>query len=82
MDIIKKLAEERNIGRHQAKTAVKLIDENNTIPFARYCKEATSSLDDEVLRNLDERIKLSCVTWKNPRSWSSHPLQEHEKLTP
>ena len=33
MDIIKKLAEELNIGRHQAEAAVKLIDEGNTIPF-------------------------------------------------
>ena len=59
MDIIKKLAEELNIGRHQAEAAVKLIDEGNTIPFiARYRKEATGSLNDEVLRNLDERLKL------------------------
>lgn len=58
MDIIKKLAEELKIGRHQAEAAVKLIDEGNTIPFiARYRKEATGSLDDEVLRNLDERLK-------------------------
>ena len=55
MDIIKALAEELNIGRHQAEAAVKLIDEGNTIPFiARYRKEATGSLNDEVLRNLDE----------------------------
>ena len=47
-----------NIGRHQAEAAVKLIDEGNTIPFiARYRKEATGSLNDEVLRNLDERLK-------------------------
>ena len=53
MDIIKALAEELNIGRHQAEAAVKLIDEGNTIPFiARYRKEATGSLNDEVLRNL------------------------------
>lgn len=58
MDIIKALAEELNIGRHQAEAAVKLIDEGNTIPFiARYRKEATDSLNDEVLRNLDERLK-------------------------
>ena len=58
MDIIKALAEELNIGRHQAEAAVKLIDEGNTIPFiARYRKEATGSLNDEVLRNLDERLK-------------------------
>ena len=58
MDIIKALAEELNIGRHQAEAAVKLIDEGNTIPFiARYRKEATGSLNDEILRNLDERLK-------------------------
>ena len=48
MDIIKALAEELNIGRHQAEAAVKLIDEGNTIPFiARYRKDCllyTSSL--------------------------------------
>ena len=54
MDIIKVLQEELNIGRNQVEAAVKLIDEGNTIPFiARYRKEATGSLDDEVLRNLD-----------------------------
>ena len=48
MDIIKALAEELNIRRHQAEAAVKLIDEGNTIPFiARYRKEATGSLNDE-----------------------------------
>lgn len=58
MDIIKKIAEELNIKVSQADAAVKLIDEGNTIPFiARYRKEATGSLNDEVLRNLDERLK-------------------------
>ena len=58
MDIIKALQEELNIGRNQVEAAVKLIDEGNTIPFiARYRKEATGSLDDEVLRNLDERLR-------------------------
>ena len=58
MDIIKALQEELKIGRHQVEAAVKLIDEGNTIPFiARYRKEATGSLDDEILRTLDERLK-------------------------
>ncbi len=58
MDIIKKIAEELNIKVPQADAAVKLIDEGNTIPFiARYRKEVTGSLNDEVLRNLDERLK-------------------------
>ena len=58
MDIIKKIAEELKIKASQVEAAVKLIDEGNTIPFiARYRKEVTGSLNDEVLRNLDERLK-------------------------
>lgn len=57
MNITAKLAEELNIRVSQAEAAVKLIDEGNTIPFiARYRKEATGSLNDEVLRNLFERL--------------------------
>ena len=58
MDIIKTLADELNIRQGQAEAAVKLIDEGNTIPFiARYRKEVTGSLNDEVLRNLNDRLK-------------------------
>ncbi len=57
MDIIAKLAEELQIKKGQAEAAVKLIDEGNTIPFiARYRKEMTGSLDDQVLRELYERL--------------------------
>ncbi len=57
MDIIKKLSEELGVQRWQVEAAVKLIDEGNTIPFiSRYRKEATGSLNDEVLRNLYERL--------------------------
>lgn len=57
MDIIAKLTEELGIKRHQTEAAVKLIDEGNTIPFiARYRKEATGALNDEVLRSLFERL--------------------------
>ena len=57
MDIIQALKEELQIGKNQVEAAVKLIDEGNTIPFiARYRKEATGSLNDEVLRQLDERL--------------------------
>lgn len=82
MDIIKKLQEELKIGRHQVEAAVKLIDEGNTIPFiARYRKEATGSLDDEVLRNLDERLKyLRNLEDKKEQVISS--IREQEKLTP
>ena len=58
MDIFKILQEELQIGYKQVEAAVQLIDEGNTIPFiARYRKEATGSLNDEVLRNLDERLR-------------------------
>lgn len=57
MDIITKLTEELGVKKYQVEAAVKLIDEGNTIPFiARYRKEATGSLNDEVLRNLHERL--------------------------
>lgn len=57
MDIIAKISEELGIKRQQAEAAINLIDEGNTIPFiARYRKEATGALDDEVLRNLYERL--------------------------
>lgn len=57
MDIIAKISEELGIKRHQTEAAVKLIDEGNTIPFiARYRKEATGALNDEVLRSLSERL--------------------------
>ena len=57
MDIIKILSDELKIRESQAKAAVELIDEGNTIPFiARYRKEATGSLDDNVLRDLFDRL--------------------------
>ena len=56
-EITKQLAQELHIKISQAEAAVRLIDEGNTIPFiARYRKEVTGSLNDEVLRNLDERL--------------------------
>ena len=57
MDLITALAQELGIKKEQAKAAVTLIDEGNTIPFiARYRKEATGALNDEVLRNLYDRL--------------------------
>ncbi|MCQ2546002.1 MAG: RNA-binding transcriptional accessory protein [Clostridia bacterium] len=57
MDIIKKLAEEFKIRNTQVESTVNLIDEGNTIPFiARYRKEVTGGLSDEVLRDMDERL--------------------------
>ena len=58
MDIIKKIAEELRVKTSQVDAAVKLIDEGCTIPFiARYRKEVTGALNDEQLRELDDRLK-------------------------
>ena len=55
--IFKKIAEELNIRDTQVEATVKLIDEGNTIPFiARYRKEVTGNLSDEILRDLGERL--------------------------
>ena len=57
MDIIKTLTEEFSLKPFQVENTVKLIDDGNTIPFiARYRKEATGSLDDQVLRELNDRL--------------------------
>lgn len=57
MDINTVLAKELGIKKQQADAAVRLIDEGNTIPFiARYRKEATGALNDEILRNLSDRL--------------------------
>ena len=55
--IFKKIAEELSIRESQVEATVKLIDEGNTIPFiARYRKEVTGNLSDEILRDLGERL--------------------------
>ena len=55
--IINKIAEELSVKPIQVENAVKLIDEGNTIPFiARYRKEVTGGLSDEILRDLGERL--------------------------
>lgn len=81
MDIIAKIAEELNIRKNQAEAAVKLIDEGNTIPFiARYRKEATGALNDEVLRNLFDRLNyLRNLEEKKESVLSS--IEEQGKLT-
>lgn len=58
MEIAKKIAEELGIRPAQVEAVIKLIEEGNTIPFiARYRKEQHGALNDEILRNLDERLK-------------------------
>lgn len=82
MDILNELQQELGIARSQAEAAVKLIDEGNTIPFiARYRKEMTGALNDEVLRNLDERLKyLRGLEERKTQVLST--IEEQGKLTP
>ena len=57
MDIIRELREEFGITQSQAENTVRLLDEGNTVPFiARYRKEMTGSLDDQIIRQLSERL--------------------------
>ena len=57
MDLIKQLCDELDLKPFQVENTVKLIDEGNTIPFiARYRKEVTGSLDDQILRQLYDRL--------------------------
>lgn len=81
MDILKKLTEELGTQRWQIEAAVKLIDEGNTIPFiSRYRKEATGSLNDEVLRSLNERLAyLRSLEEKKEQVLGS--IREQGKLT-
>ena len=56
-DIAGRIAEELGIRKEQVENTVKLLDEGNTLPFiARYRKEVTGSLDDTILRNLEDRL--------------------------
>ena len=58
MDFVNRLAGEFKLRPQQVQAAVELLDAGNTIPFiARYRKEATGSLDDQVLREMAERLE-------------------------
>ena len=81
MDILNKLREELQVERWQVEAAVKLIDEGNTIPFiSRYRKEATGSLNDEVLRNLYERLN-SLRNLEEKKTSVMASIEEQGKLT-
>ena len=57
MNVLEKITQELNLKLWQTEAAVKLLDDGNTVPFiARYRKEATGSLDDQILRALSERL--------------------------
>ena len=81
MDIIKTLANELNLREQQVENTVKLLDEDNTVPFiARYRKEATGSLDDQLVRQLAERLEY-LRGLEEKREQIRKLIAEQEKLT-
>lgn len=82
MDIAKVIAKELGIKASQVEATVKLIDEGSTIPFiARYRKEVTGSLNDEVLRDLSERLNY-LRNLEERKETVIASIAEQEKLTP
>ena len=80
--IYNKIAEELNIKKSQVEATIGLIDEGNTIPFiARYRKEVTGNLSDEVLRELEERLNYLRNLEKRKEE-IIHLIDEQGKLTP
>lgn len=81
MDLIQQLTTEYNLRERQVENVVKLIDEGNTIPFiARYRKELHGSLDDQVLRELSERLEYLRGLEKR-REEVRASIEAQEKLT-
>lgn len=81
MDILKTLEQEFNLKAFQVENTVSLIDQGNTIPFiARYRKEMTGSLDDEILRNLSERL-VYLRNLEEKRESVRNSIIEQEKMT-
>ena len=81
MDIIRKLREEFGITHSQAENTVRLLDEGNTVPFiARYRKEMTGSLDDQIIRQLSERLTALCnLEDRRTQVWTA--IAEQGRLT-
>jgi uncharacterized protein len=79
--IAKTLSDELNIKNWQSNAVIKLIDEGNSIPFiARYRKEATGSLDDETLRNFNERLEY-LRNLESKKEQIMGTIEEQGKLT-
>lgn len=82
MDILKKLQEEFNIKDFQAENTVRLIDEGNTIPFiARYRKELTGSLDDQIIRSIHDRL-MYLRGLDDKRNQIIKTIEEQGNMTP
>lgn len=82
MNIIETLANEFKVKTHQIENTVKLLDEGNTIPFiARYRKEVTGSLDDQILRAISDRLEyLRSLTEQKEKVTAS--IEEQGAMTP
>ena len=82
MTVFEILSKEFNIPLERVEKTVELIDEGNTIPFiARYRKEVTGSLDDVVLRNLNDRLEY-LRNMEKRREEITALIDAQEKLTP
>lgn len=82
MDINKILAQEFGLRQEQVDNTIALIDDDKTIPFiARYRKELTGSLDDQILRELYDRLMYLRNLEKRKEEISS-AITEQEKMTP
>lgn len=82
MNIFDEIAKELNVKEWQVYATVKLIDEGNTIPFiARYRKEKTGQLTDDILRKLDERLKY-LRDLNDQKEKAIKNIKEEGKLTP
>lgn len=81
MDIQLKLQQEFELKQTQVENVIKLIDEGNTIPFiARYRKEMTGSLDDQILRTLSERLSY-LRNLEEKREQVKNIITEHGNMT-
>ena len=82
MDINKQIALELSIRPEQVQAAVTLLDDGATVPFiSRYRKEVTGSLDDTILRNLEERLAY-LRELEERKLTILKSIKEQEKLTP
>lgn len=68
--IVESFQKELNLDKWQVKKVIKLIDDGNTIPFiARYKKDVTGLLNDEILRKFDERLKYLKILKKKIKNY-------------
>ena len=82
MDINKTLAKEFGLKQEQVDNTVALIDDDKTIPFiARYRKELTGSLDDQILRELYDRL-MYLRNLEKRKEEVTNAITEQEKMTP